>query len=130
MKHARMSVGLALAMLALGMGLAGCTDPIVDAEARLRPLIGQKENVLIAVMGAPAHSITKNGVTYLAFLRQHPVVIPGVPVVPPYYGPDGELSWNISSSYFPEQVVVRRCEAIFAVSGGVVVSFTVGGDGC
>lgn len=126
MKRAGMLVALALAV-----GLAGCTDPIAAERAKLQPLVGQTENVLIATMGVPVRSIATNGMTYLAYDRQRLVIIPGRPPFAPPYGPGWATSaWYDTRGYYPQQQIVQVCEATFAVSKGVVVNFTVRGDGC
>ena len=128
MRHWRMAAALAMAL-----ALSACGDPLAAERARLQPLIGQSEQVLIATMGVPTRSIQTGDVTYLAYLRQRPVLIPGTPGfygpgpygagwgMPGFYGPPG---------YFPPQVIVQHCEATFAVTKGIVDSVAVRGNGC
>ncbi|MDE2514493.1 MAG: hypothetical protein KGL12_00565 [Rhodospirillales bacterium] len=122
----------ALAALGLTLGLAACGDPLAAERARLQPLIGQSEQVLIANLGVPSRSIQSGDVTYLAYIRQRPVLIPGTPG---FYGPGwgapwGMPGWYAPPGYFPPQVIVQHCEATFAVTKGIVDSVAVRGNGC
>ena len=102
---------------------AGCTDLLAARQERLQQLVGQKLDRLIAVEGVPDRSFQDNGVTYLGYVRQRIDLEPPLPLGGPPWIWGGYAAW-------PRTAVVRGCETIFAVKGGVVQSFTMRGNAC
>ncbi|MDE2005615.1 MAG: hypothetical protein KGI51_03530 [Rhodospirillales bacterium] len=117
-----------LAILALTLLVAGCANLLAEREARLRKLVGQKLDVLIATEGVPDRSFVDRDITYLAYIHQHVDLIPGQPPFGPAWGPwGGPLGWYAAP---PPTAVMRGCETVFAVKAGVVTGFTLRGNDC
>lgn len=112
------------AVLALALLAAGCANLLAAREARLRQLVGQKLDVLIATEGVPDRSFDHGDVTYLAYVRQYVDLQPGMAFVGPPWGPWG---WYAPP---PSVAVVRGCETVFAVKRGIVRGFTMNGNDC
>lgn len=108
--------------------VAGCVNQLAQREARLNLFIGQPESMLVQALGVPDKSIETGGVKYLAYNERRLDVIPGSPSYFPgmwpygWYGPYGPS--------IPPQVINLECETTFAVTGGIVRSYTLRGNAC
>jgi hypothetical protein len=107
---------------------AGCVNRLAQREARLNQFIGHPESLLVQAFGVPDKSIETGGVKYLAYSERRLDVIPGSPSFVPgmwpysWYGPYGPP--------IPPQVIDLECETTFAVTGGIVRSYTLRGNAC
>ena len=106
---------------------AGCVNGLAQRQAFLAQFVGQPEGVLVQQLGVPNRTIETGGVKYLAYTEKRVDVIPGGPPYGPGFGPP---FWGWYGSAFPPQVVNLICETTFAISGGVVRSFTLRGNAC
>lgn len=102
--------------------LAGCANQLAARQAYLNQLIGHSEADLVQQMGVPTRSIETGGVKYLAYTENRVDVMPGLPA----YG----WGWGWYGGGIPPQVVTLTCETTFAVSKGVVQSYTLRGNAC
>ncbi len=109
-------------LLLLGL-LAGCTNQLAARQAYLNQFIGHNESDLVQGMGVPTRSFETGGVTYLAYNESRVDVIPGTAGWGPPF-------WGWYGGGFPPQVVTLSCETTFAVSDGVVQSYTLRGNAC
>lgn len=116
----RMAVLILLAAL-----LAGCGNQLAQRQAYLNQFVGQPEAAVVQQMGVPTRSIETDGVKYLAYTESRVDVIPGLPG----YG-WGAPYWGWYGGGIPPQVVTLTCETTFAVSNGVVQSYTLRGNAC
>ncbi|MGC8475623.1 MAG: hypothetical protein ACP5NP_04650 [Acetobacteraceae bacterium] len=116
-----LAVGLAV------LSLTACANLLAEREARLQRLVGQKLSVLIAVEGVPDRSFDHAGVTYLAYDRRQVEFVPPPPIFGPAWGFPGPLGWYNAP---PPAAVLRECETVFAVKGGIVRGFTLRGNAC
>jgi hypothetical protein len=115
----RLARGAALlAVLALP---AACANQLAQRQARLAPLVGRPVSDLIQQLGVPSRTFNAGGVDYLAYDERHVEIVPGLWGGPWWWG-----GWNS----IPPEVVQWQCETTFAVSGGVVRSFTLHGNAC
>ena len=116
-----LAVGLAV------LSLTACANLLAAREARLQRLVGQPLATLIAVEGVPDRSFDHAGVTYLAYDRRQVDFVPAPPMFGPTWGFPGPLGWYDAP---PPAAVVRACETVFAVKGGIVRGFTLRGNDC
>ncbi len=123
---------LMLGAPAVAVVLAGCATGPNLAE-RMSQLVGQPEQVVIQQLGVPNRTMEIKGVTYLAYVRHVTEYVPGTlgfgygNFVGPFGGP------FFSSYYgggFPPETIRDRCETTFAVSDGIVRSFSLHGNDC
>jgi hypothetical protein len=70
----------------------------------------------------PTRTYEAEGTKYLAYTESRVEIVPGAP-----YGP---MPWGWYGPAFPPQAVTLTCETTFAVSAGVVRSFTLHGNAC
>lgn len=119
----------AIAMSAAALALAGCTFGPSLAE-RMSAYVGRPESALVAQMGVPDKRIAVNGTTYLAYERGRPVYYGG-PYFAPYPGWWGGYPFHpmLTPDYVPTYVY-QSCTITFAVTKGLVRSFTLRGDDC
>jgi hypothetical protein len=112
-----------LAMLPLLLA-AGCeTGP--SLEARLAPLIGQRESAVIAAVGVPTRTYEADGLKYLQFETRRTTIYPGDPYLGRSYGRFGP------PVLAPGPILVTRaCDMTFTLRNGVVESFALRGDDC
>jgi hypothetical protein len=103
--------------------LASCTNMLAARQARLQQLVGRPLDVLIATEGVPDQSFQEDGVTYLGYVEQHIDLAPPLPIGGP------PLIWGPYAA-LPRVAVIRACETIFAVKGGIVQGFTLRGNAC
>jgi hypothetical protein len=111
-----------LVLIVLTGLLGGCVDQLAMRQQQLSQLVGRPEAELIQMMGVPSRSYESGGVKYLAYTDGRVEVVPAFPYNPPpwvWYGPA-----------FPPQVVTLVCETTFAVSDGLVRSYTLRGNAC
>jgi hypothetical protein len=106
--------------------MAGCVNQLAVRQARLAPLVGQPEIALIQAMGVPDRTYETGGVKFLAYTERRTEVLPSAPYGPPPWGWD----WGWYGPAFPPQVVNLVCETTFALSGGIVRSFSLRGNAC
>ncbi len=116
-------LGRAGILLAIVLLATSCANGLTARRARLQPLVGQSLNTLIAIEGVPTRSFQANGVTYLSYVHQRIDLM--APVAP--YGTPWIWGWYPE---LPPVAVVRGCETIFMVKGGVVQGFTWRGNAC
>jgi hypothetical protein len=100
---------------------AACANQLAQRQAELAPLVGRPVADLIQRLGVPNRTFQAGGVDYLAYEERHIEIVPDLWGGPFWYG-----GWNT----LPPQVVQWQCETTFAVSGGVVRSFTLHGNAC
>jgi hypothetical protein len=110
-------------LLLLAGLLGGCADQLAARQARLAPLVGQPEAVLIQQFGVPSRTYETGGVKYLAYDERRVDIMPGFPSYSPFY-----TGWY--GGGFPPQVIDLRCETTFEIAGGAVKSFTLRGNAC
>jgi hypothetical protein len=103
--------------------LPACTNRLAERQAKLAPLIGRPVGELIQQLGVPTRTYQTAGVNYLAYDESQVQVIPGGP------GPWGWYNgwWG---GGLPPDVVLWQCQTTFAVSDGIVRSFTFHGNAC
>lgn len=109
----------------LVVALAGCATGPSLAE-RMSQFVGQPERVLVQDLGVPSRSMTMGGVTYLAYIRSRTQYVPGSYGWGGFYGP----FYGPAFGGFPPQIIHDWCETTFAVTKGLVRSFTLHGDAC
>ncbi len=117
-------------LLATGLvllSLSACANLLAAREARLRRLVGQKLSVLIAVEGVPDRNFEHAGVTYLAYDRRQVDFVPAPPIFGPPWGFPGPLGLYNAP---PPSAVLRACETVFSVQGGIVRGFSMRGNDC
>jgi hypothetical protein len=112
---------LCLLSLALPL-LAACTPPGQARQAYLSQFVGQPELSLINALGVPDRSYETDGLKFLAFVENRVDMVPPMSFYSPPY-------WGISSG-FPVQVVQWQCETTVVIRNGVVLNFTLRGNGC
>ncbi|MCO6420010.1 hypothetical protein JYK14_28205 [Siccirubricoccus sp. KC 17139] len=106
--------------------LAACAQE-PPLEARLAPLVGQSEAVLIASQGVPTRSYEAEGRKYLQYEWRRTQLWPSDPY--PYWGrPYGRFGPLLPPP--GPMLVTRGCDVIFTVKDGKVESFGVRGDDC
>lgn len=112
------------AVLVLAVLLAGCVNRLAQRQAFLAPFIGQPESVLVQRLGVPDRTYQTQGVKYLAYTESRVDILPGAPMMmgPPWWG------WY--GGGFPPQAVNLVCDTTFAVSDGIVRSYTLRGNAC
>lgn len=115
--------GRAAGLLAIALLATGCENGLTARRAQLQHLVGQSLNTLIATEGVPDRSFQANGVTYLSYVHQRIDLEPPLPLG----GPPWIWGWYAEP---PPVAVVRGCETIFMVKGGVVQGFTWRGNAC
>jgi hypothetical protein len=108
----------------LALLLAACSDELAARQAYLNQFVGHPEPQLVQQMGVPDRSYETGGVKYLAYDERRLNIVPPAPPynVGPWYGYYGGA--------FPAQVVELTCETTFAVTDGVVKSYTLRGNAC
>jgi hypothetical protein len=111
------------ATLSAAIALAGCTNQLAQRQAYLSQFVGQPESALVQQMGVPTRSYETGGVKYLAYDEHRIDIIPGSPVVAPFY-----YGWY--GGGFPPQVIELTCETTFEVTAGTVKAFTLRGNAC
>jgi hypothetical protein len=109
------------ALLAALVLPAACANGLAQREARLQPLVGRPVSDLIQQLGVPSRTFKADGVDYLAYDERRVEILPGAWGGPWWFG-----YWN----GLPPEVVQWQCETTFAVSGGVVRSFSLHGNAC
>jgi len=114
-------------LLVLALLLGGCVNQLAQREAFLSQFVGKPDSVLVQQLGVPTRSFTTNGVQYLAYTESRVDIIPGMPAYPYAWGAP---FWGWYGGGFPPQVVNLTCETTFAVTGGIVRSFTLRGNAC
>ena len=105
--------------------LTGCTNLLAVRQAQLQRFVGQSEGVLITQMGVPNRTYEFDATKYLAYTEGQQEIVSMPPAYP--YGPP---FWSWYGGGFPPQVVTLTCETTFAVTRGVVQSFSLRGNGC
>ena len=113
----------ALVGLAAALALGGCADPLAARRARLHLLVGRTLDTLIATEGVPDRTYHHAGVTYLSYLRQL------VALEPPLAMGGPAFVWGPYAAP-PPVAVLRSCETIFAIEGGIVRGFSLRGNDC
>lgn len=116
-RMARLARGVAL-LLALALPSA-CANQLAQRQAKLAPLVGRPVSNLIQQLGVPSRTFRADGVDYLAYDERSVEIVP-------WGGPWWWGGWNA----LPPEVVQWQCETTFAVTGGVVRSFTFHGNAC
>ena len=111
-------------LILLASLVAGCTNQLAARQAYLNQFIGRSESDLVQQMGVPTRSFETGGVQYLAYNESRTDVMPGLPGYG--WGP----YWGWYGGGIPPQVVTLTCETTFAVSNGVVQSYTLRGNAC
>lgn len=110
----------AAALLAALTLPAACGNELAQREAKLQPLVGRPVSDLIQRLGVPSRTFKADGVDYLAYDERRVEIVPW-----DWGGP-----WWWGGYGLPPEVVQWQCETTFAVSGGVVRSFTLHGNAC
>lgn len=109
------------ALLAALILPAACANQLAQRQARLTPLVGRPVADLIQQLGVPNRTFQAGGVDYLAYEERRIEILPGL-----WGGPFWLGGWN----NLPPEVVQWQCETTFAVTGGVVRSFSLHGNAC
>jgi len=115
-----------LVLLCLIAALAGCGNPLAQRQAFLDQFIGHPDQELVQKLGVPNRSYETGGVKYLAYVESKVTLVPPVPAWGP--GPPWAYGWN--GAALPPQAVELRCETTFAVTDGIVKSYTLRGNAC
>jgi hypothetical protein len=113
-------------LLILILLLAGCANLLAQRQAFLNKFVGGPDSALVQQLGVPNRTYETGALKYLAYDESRVDI---VPAVPPY----GVGPWWAYGAYgggFPPQVVRLTCETTFAVTGGVVKSYTLHGNAC
>ena len=112
-------------LLVILLLLGGCANRLAQRQTFLSQFIGKPDSFLVQHLGVPTRSFTTKGVQYLAYTESRLDVIPGFP------GPGwGAPFWGWYGGGFPPEVVKRVCETTFAVSDGIVRSYSLRGNAC
>lgn len=109
------------AVLAALIVPTACANQLAQRQAQLAPLVGRPVADLIQQLGVPNRTFQAGGVDYLAYEERRIEILPGL-----WGGPFWLGGWN----NLPPEVVQWQCETTFAVTGGVVRSFTLHGNAC
>lgn len=111
------------AVLVLAVLLAGCSNRLAQREAFLSRFIGKPETLLVQQLGVPDRTYQTEGVKYLAYNESRVDILPATPFLGPPW-------WGWYGGGFPPQAVNLTCDTTFAVSGGIVRSYTLRGNAC
>ncbi|HET8996221.1 MAG TPA: hypothetical protein VFN42_06095 [Acetobacteraceae bacterium] len=112
-------------LLLLPVLLGGCANYLAQRQAFLSQFVGKPDTLLVQKLGVPTRSFTTDGVQYLAYTESRVDIIPGTPG----FG-WGSPFWGWYGGGFPPQAVTRACETTFAVTKGIVQSYTLRGNAC
>ncbi|HVY17641.1 MAG TPA: hypothetical protein VHB27_20650 [Rhodopila sp.] len=106
-----------------GLALGACTDELARRQAELNRWVGRPETELVQAMGAPNRSYETGGLKILTYEDHRVDIIPGTSYYPGFgpFWPDAGL---------PPQAINLTCDTSFAVSGGIVRSFSLRGNAC
>jgi hypothetical protein len=113
-------------LLFLAVLATGCTNGLAKRQAFLSQFVGHPDSELVQRLGVPNRTYETDGVKYLAYDERKLDIVPG----PPSYGPGPWWAYGSYGGTFPPQVITLTCETTFAVSGGVVKSYTLRGNAC
>jgi hypothetical protein len=108
--------------------LAGCaTGP--SLQTRMISYMGAPEEKVVQSLGVPDKQITVNGISYLAYVRQHAQVQPSpfIGFGPWGYGPYGG---GFAAVSLPAPVQVFSCETTFTVKDDHVANVSFRGNDC
>jgi hypothetical protein len=109
---------------------AGCGNQLAARQAKLQLLVGHSETELIQSLGIPTRTYETGGMKFLAYEDRQVEVLPGSPF---FYGPGpfpGFYNGGFYAGGFPPTAFNLTCDTNFAITGGVVQSFTLRGNAC
>jgi hypothetical protein len=113
-----------LALIVFTGILAGCTNQLAVREAELNQWIGRPESQLLTAMGVPDRTYETNGMKFLAYSEHRVEWLPGTPYP---YGPP-PFGWYAGG--LPPQAIALSCDTTFAISDGLVRSYSLRGNAC
>ncbi|WP_297366795.1 hypothetical protein [Acidocella sp.] len=114
------------------LSVAGCARG-PGYRAQMTAFVGAPETRLVQDLGVPDKQISLNGYEYLAYVRARGQLVPGGGMA--FYQPWGGPYWGgyggpVLVEPMPQDMMVWRCEATFAVQNGKVLGVTFRGDDC
>jgi hypothetical protein len=112
-----------LSAAAMVVLVAGCTST-AERQARNAQFVGRPATELAKVMGPPARIQEAGTTEFLTYQDWHKQTVPGNPFC---FGPGPFCG---GGGFPPPRMAPLVCNSTFAVSGGVVRGYNVGGDGC
>jgi hypothetical protein len=117
-------------VFAIAVLTVGCSNQLAARQAKLQLLVGHSETELIQSLGIPTRTYETGGMKFLAYEDRQVEVVPGSPF---FYGPGpfpGFWNGGFYAGGFPPTAFNLTCDTTFAVTGGVVQSFTLRGNAC